>query len=105
MDWNWKRVTLAIAILVLLLFIFGSGVYIKSERTCGTIIEETEIRGARYIRYKFQVDGETIYGSVTSSHIVSLGIDSLKRIECIEIQYSNFSSVFNRLVDDRILKK
>jgi len=105
MDRYWKIIIGIVAGLILCIVAANYLVYTKSSVVCGKITEKTEIRGASYVIFTFQLNGQTIRGSETASTIVKLPIDSLQKIECIQIEYSEFSSAFSRIVDKRILKK
>lgn len=78
--------------------------YTSSKITCGRIIRQSSIRGAWSIYYVFKVEGETIEGGVGTSYLKNIPLDSLKKIECVQIEYSTWGTSFNRVVDKRLLK-
>jgi len=99
-----RLLVIVISLIVLFLVVYNLS-FLKSRTICGKIIGEHEIKGAKYIRYRFIIDNDTSEGSLSVLDVKRISLDSLKKIECVQIQYSEFSSFFNRVVDKRILKK
>ena len=102
---SWKNVVIIITAIVVIGIVFNTVVYFHSDIACGKVIGQGQTKGANYIRYKFQIGNQTVYGSESSSVFVDLSLDSLKKMDCVKIQYSQFIFDFNRIVDLRILKE
>jgi hypothetical protein len=80
-------------------------VYIGSQIECGQVDRIGISKGARYVVLEFEIDNKKYTCSQTNSDFKPFDIDSLKKIECVKIEYSTFLPVFNRVVDERILLK
>ena len=79
--------------------------FLNSKFACAKIIEEIpQAKGGYSAGYVFEVDGKKVKGNVPYSSLKSISLDSLKKIECVKIEYSNYSTFFNRVIDNRILK-
>lgn len=86
------------------LLLYEKFMYMNSKVTCGEIVkQEQQARGGYSIYYNFYVDDVKYSGSIESSALVDISLDSLKQIECIQIEYSLYSKFFNRIIDSRIL--
>lgn len=92
------------AVIILVGILAEKIAYTSTKITCGKIVRQSSIRGAYSVYYTFEVDGISKEGGVGTSFLKNLSLDSLKKIECVKIEYSNFSTYFNRVVDERILK-
>jgi hypothetical protein len=78
--------------------------YSNSKITCAKITREASVKGSKSIYYNFEVDGEVIEGGIGISFLKTIPLDSLKKIDCIRVEYSEYSTFFNRIVDSRILQ-
>jgi hypothetical protein len=101
---TWRNLTILMVCLFLLLISINKLAYISSSSACGTFFRLGETRGAKYLHYEFFIDNVKHEGSISRIDLRIKSLDSLKKIDCIQIEYSNFSTYFNLVVDKRILK-
>jgi hypothetical protein len=91
--------------IILILFLFFKIAFIKSNTVCGKIIGESTTRGATHYKYKFYVNEKVYFATHPYPYFKdNLTLDSLKKIDCIQIEYSSFSPNISKLVDKRVLK-
>ena len=79
-------------------------VYFHSGFECGKVKRVGISKGARYVVLEFYLDDTKYTCSQTNSDFKLINLDSLKKIECIKIEYSTILPFFNRVVDMRVLK-
>ena len=102
-------------ILMLVIFLFSLLIlakiinltfYNNSSIITGKIIgQQRATKGGYTIVYEFKVKGREVKGTIFTSFIKeNLTLDSLKNIPNIKIEYSKYSTNFNRIIDKRILK-
>lgn len=90
----------------LFLFLFSFVIqffYTKSNITCGTFYKKGTSRYIDYYHYYFYADGEKCTGSISEGDLELVSLDSLKKMECIEIEYSLYNTIYSRVVDTRII--
>jgi hypothetical protein len=80
-------------------------VYINSQTTCGKAIRYGETKGAIYTIFSFTVNKKTYSCTQSSTFFIDLPLDTLKKIDCVKIEYSTFLPIFNKVIDERILLK
>jgi len=78
----------------------------SSEKTCSKIIEKKRINNNIGIyTYSYNVDGIMQYSYEPVIHIKrDLNLDSLKKIECIKVEYSSYFPSISKIVDERVLR-
>lgn len=103
---KWVILISSLIGLVSFLYLSNFIFYSNSSCACAQITKETaQAKGGYSTRYIFTVDEKTIEGKVSNSYLKrNISLDSLKKIKCIKIEYSNYSTYFNRVIDKRILK-
>ena len=79
--------------------------YTNTTSTCAKITKRAYATGGVSVIYTFEIDGKKIKSGSSNSLLKDISIDSLKNIECVKIEYSNYSTFFNRITDKRILKE
>jgi len=89
---------------VLALFLFSKLIFINAEDTCAHFTSIGGVRTTDYYNYSYIVDGNQFDGSLSDFNLSLRDLDSLKKIECIQIEYSVYFSSFSRVIDKRILK-
>ncbi len=98
---NLKYVLLLILVIVFLI-LFSLLNYTK---TCGKIVKKSSINSCITIKYEFKVKNQLQTGSMDIDYIKNdISIDSLQKIKCIEIKYSNLLSNINWISDKRIVE-
>lgn len=98
---NFIFVTLLIAHLGVLFFKIA---YLESTFVCGKIIGRSKVKGINYVNYSFVVNGETYFNSISRYDLKNeITIDSLEKVNCIQIEYSFISKSINRFADNRFL--
>jgi len=98
-------------ILFVLLFLFfaffaKNVALISSTKSCAKFTEIWEVKGATWVEYEFENnEGEKYKGNIYLKDLKIRSIDSLKKIECIKVKYSNFSAIFSEIDDPRVMDK
>jgi hypothetical protein len=96
-------------ILFVLLFLFfaffaKNVALISSTKSCAKFVKIWEVKGATLVKYAFKnKEGEIFSGNVDLKDLKIRSIDSLKKIECVKVRYSNFSAIFSEIDDPRVL--
>ena len=78
--------------------------FTKTSKTCATIYKIGTSRWIDYFHYTYVIEGKKYDGSIEVGEIKNISLDSLKKIECIKIEYSNYVNSFSRVIDQSILK-
>ena len=77
----------------------------NSNILCGKIIKiESGVKGGKNIWYSFKVNNKNILDNISIGFFKKIPFDSLKKFDCVKIEVSNYSTFFNRVVDERVLK-
>jgi hypothetical protein len=77
--------------------------YTNASIVYGKFTDESSIRGSHSMYYKFYYKNVLKEGGVRKSEIKNIPIDSLKKLDIIKIEVSNYSTFFNRIIDKRVL--
>lgn len=93
---------LASVIIVLSLFLVRYIVMLDTTKTCGIVTGEYTIKGHRRFEIVYKVEGVTKKAIVNSQSFKLKNLDSLKKIDCIEIEYSNILPTSIRVIDTKI---
>lgn len=97
-------VVFGFSIFIVLGLILDEIAYTNTRIVYGKITDESSIKGAHSIYYKFYFVNEIKEGGVGRSEIKNIPIDSLRKLDSIKIEVSNYSTFFNRIIDKRVLK-
>ena len=101
-----NNIVFAVLLIGLMGAIFYKVAYIRSVFVCGKIIGISKIKGVSYVNYSFIVNGKKYFESVANHDLKrELIMDSLKKIQCVQIEYSFISPAINRFSDKRFLVK
>ncbi|MNU55783.1 hypothetical protein D3C71_448660 [compost metagenome] len=106
LERNSKINRLIFAILVISFFgvVFYEVAYFKSTFVCGKIIGTSKMRGVNFLHYSFSIDERSYFSSIAQYDLKNgITIDSLKKVDCIQIEYSFISVAINRFTDKRFL--
>lgn len=99
-------------IIILIFILFGlfqlslQLIYIKSNTTCIKFSKTGGTRSTISYHYLYEVESK-LYNSHISEFYIKKNIrnlDSLKKFDCVEIEYSVWFPSFSRVIDKRILK-
>lgn len=100
-----KIVVLLFVGLIILLKSFEIFMFSNTKIIYGKITRETEQpKGGNSTRYSFVYNNKIVEGKMPNSEIKDISIDSLKKLDSIKIEVSNYSTFFNRIIDKRVLK-
>ena len=78
--------------------------YTNSKIVCGKIIsQKRQSRGGYSVYYDYLYNGKKMKSAIETTYLKDITLDSLKKIDCIKIEVSNYSTFFNRIVDKRVL--
>jgi hypothetical protein len=103
---NRKKLILTIVLISLSIYVaLNYVVYIKSSTACAKFTNQGQIKGANYLLYEFKIANKKYTGNESASKIIDISVDSLKKIKCVKVEYSNLIPFFNRVVDKRVLKQ
>jgi hypothetical protein len=97
-----------IAILVFFVVIFISSLFkllmfSNTTKVCGKVTSKFIIRGVTDVKFEFMIKNKYYSGSQEYSDLKSdITFDTLKLLDCVEIEYSNYWHVYNRIVDNRL---
>lgn len=102
---NIALIVLFSAVGLFLLVYYAS--FINSSEVCGVYIRESGIRSTVYYNYQYVVNDKVYSGSTDESNIKSnlRTIDTLRKFDCVRIEYSRYFPFFSKLADQRILRK
>ena len=104
-----NKIILLISIFLIVILVSQLSRYIFFQNkgyTYGQIISiKRGVKGGYHYIYNFKNNGKVIYGFIYTNEIKdNIDFDSLKNIPNIKIEYSKYSTNFNRIIDKRILK-
>jgi len=99
-----RFVLLIIIASVLALFLFSKLIFINAKTTCASFTSLSGVRTTDYYDYSYIADGTQFDGSLSEFNLSLRDLDSLKKIECVQIEYSVYFPSFSRVIDKRILK-
>lgn len=101
---QWIKFTIGMIIAIILVFIIKWLLYVNSGTTCGNYYSEGKNRGSTLFVYHYKVNGVDYR---TSTDLITMKIQSLeelKKIKCVEVEYSVWFPSVSRVVDERIIK-
>ncbi len=101
---KWLKFSLWIVIPVICWFIFLNIIYLNSKTTCAKFTKEGNTRGTIYIHYLYEVEGEEYIHLIDLMFLKVKSLEELKRVECVEIEYSVWFPNFSRVTDKRVIK-
>lgn len=105
---NFKSITILLIIfltIILITLLLETMAFSSASVTCARFTRQASSKGAWYSNYIFEIEGKIVEGSISNEDLKDISFDSLKSIECIKIEYSNYYPICNRIVDKRILKE
>lgn len=100
-----KFITILFLSFVIVYILHDKVAYINSIKTCAKIGHYSSMRGRKLLIYYFNVNENISVGNIEVIRVKDISLDSLKKFECIEIEYSKIWSGINRITDKRILEK
>jgi hypothetical protein len=90
--------------LILIAKIYTYFFFTSTSKTCATIYKVGRNRTVASYHYSYYVNGIIHDGSIETGYIKNISLDSLKKIDCIKIEYSNYVYSFSRIIDQSLLK-
>lgn len=103
-KYNLKIVFFTILFFIISLYTFEYIMFLKTRVTYGILTKKASSRGASSIHYIFKFNGKLIESGISTSLLKELSLDSLKKIDSVKIEVSEYWTFFNRIVDKRVLK-
>lgn len=100
---RYKIFIIIVLVIISYYFFVTKIVYINSQVTCGKAIRYGETKGAVYTIFSFKVNNKKYSCTQSNTFFIDVPLDSLKKIECVKIEYSTFLPIFNKVVDERLL--
>jgi hypothetical protein len=96
------RYVLIFLVLIISLVIFT---FKNHTKTCAKIVEKSKTNSCITIVYEFKVNNKIRNGRMDIGILKDeISYDSMQKIDCIEIEYSNILSNINWISDNRIVK-
>lgn len=92
------------ALVLLVAYTYEYLMYLDTSIACGKFYKKTQVKGSTYIHYRVTIQNKERYGSTWVGDLKIKDLDSLMKYNCIQIEYSNYSNFFNRVIDKRIIK-
>ena len=93
------------ATLFLVSIIFKELILISATKTCGYFYKVGTSRYVDYYHYTYSINGNRYNGSILENELKIKSFNKLKKINCVEIKYSNYIKSYSKIVDERILIK
>ncbi len=104
---SYKHVIWALIIffgLLLTAKIYTYFFFTNTTKTCAAIYKVGTNRTVESYHYSYNAKGIKHDGSIETGYIKNISLDSLKKIKCIKIEYSNYVNSFSRIIDQSLLK-
>lgn len=101
---QWIKSIVWLVVAIMLVFFIKWLLYVDSGTTCGNYYKEGKNRGAVGFVYHYNINGMDYTSATVSMQLKVNTLDSLKKIKCVEIEYSKWFPSISRMVDKRILK-
>jgi|GEM_PF-2774679 len=97
---------LLLIILMVPTVLIGINVFLEATSIdgCARIIKTTGSRGTPQYLFRYKVGATHYSGGVYQKKLKPIGIDSLKKIECIKIKYCKYFPLINSIEDKRVLR-
>lgn len=97
---KWEKTVLICALLLLpMMFLFGKIIFINSGVACAKPLYEDKTKGSTYIYFSYNVDDEIYYSYASIQFFRIRNFDSLKKMECFEIEYSKIFPSYTLIID------
>jgi len=95
---------LIIAVLFGLMQLFLQLIYINAKTTCANFTKLGGTRSVDSYHYIYRMSNITYENHISEGFLKLRDLDSLKKIECVQIEYSIYFPSYSRVIDKRILK-
>lgn len=100
-----KTIIITLVILFPVILLLLSKLFMLSSTvTCARITSEITIHGARYIHFEYYVDGKRYEDGESVQYFKIRDLNSLWKIECDRIKYSNISKSPSEIIDVNVVK-
>jgi hypothetical protein len=90
--------------LILIAKLYTYYFFTNTTKTCATIYKVGADRTIESYHYSYSAHGIIHDRSIETGYIKNISLDSLKKIECVKIEYSNYVNSFSRVIDQSLLK-
>lgn len=95
--------------IVILVFLLVLGVgklrntYLMSDTrpTCAVFFKVARSSYVDYYYYRYRVESKVFTGSISAGELKIHSLDSLKKYNCVKIEYSKYSPSYSRVIDTR----
>ena len=78
----------------------------KHERTCGFVYGITRVHGATYFEFSYKTSSNGWMTSHQSNSDFKIkNVDSLKKMKCLQTEYSTQFNSFVEIIDERVIEK
>lgn len=100
-----KTIIITLVILFPVILLSLSKLFMLSSTvTCAKITSEITIHGAKYIQFEYYVNGKRYEDGESVQYFKIRDLDSLRKIECVRIRYSNFLNSHSEIIDVNVSK-
>lgn len=101
---NSKIIIFSSIAILIIAFLLPELCLLSSTNTCAKAIEINQVKATKYLEYEFFVGKERKQSSRALRLFKIQDLDSLKKIECINIRYSTIWNSVTEVIDERIVK-
>jgi len=106
-DKKAVKILLIFFVGVIFSFIPWSAIFLKKhERTCGFVYRLTRVGGPKYFEFSYKTSSN---GWMTSLQSVSdfkiKNVEALKKMKCLQTEYSTRFNSFVKIIDERVIEK
>lgn len=88
---------------LIVISIFNELMFVKTSRTCGVFYKVGTSSYIDYFHYKYSVNGREYFGSINKKSLKIKSLDSLKKITCVEIEYSKYLNSYSIVSDTKVI--
>ncbi len=99
---NFIWIAVSVLVFIILFFLDDLLMSLSTEKTCAQVVGIHSIRNMEYIEYEYTVNNNVIRTDQSVLFVGLMNLNSLKKIECIEIEYSTIWPTHNRIIDKRV---
>ncbi len=94
-----------VLLILVLIITFLISLFTYTNKVCAKITDQSRINSCNTIVYTFKAYNKYKTGRIDIGMLKKdISFDSLQKIECVEIEYSNILPVINWINDKRIMK-
>ena len=98
-------IVIGFILLITIAVSFNGLMFLNTRKTCATFYKIGTSRYVDYYHYSYFINGKKYDGSLTRKELKIKSLDSLKKIKCVEIEYSTYINSYSRVIDQRVVSE